>query len=118
MPIIEIWALPQAASIDVPSALRQVSADVADFLHEESRGTWAIFHPIGSGHYAEGDDSPATQPEETHPALVRVFANRRPELVRSLLEAVGDAVIRAFGLSAGNVVVRFEPADQERMYWG
>jgi hypothetical protein len=117
VPIIEIWALPHGPAIDVPSALTTVTTDVAAFLHEEPRGTWAIFHPIGSGHFAEGDDAPATQPQQTHPALVRVFANRRPELVPSLLEAVGDAVVRAFDLSADNVVVRFEPADLTRMHW-
>jgi len=38
--------------------------------------------------------------------------------VPALLEAVGEAVVRAFGLAEGNVVVLFEPADPDRMFWG
>jgi phenylpyruvate tautomerase PptA (4-oxalocrotonate tautomerase family) len=49
---------------------------------------------------------------------VRVLANREQEDVARLLEAVGDAVVRAFGLEEGNVVVLWEPADPDRMFWG
>ncbi len=118
MPVIDIWALPPRSTVDVPTALAQVTAEVAAFLDEEPRGTWAIFHPIPPGHYAEGDDAPAVQPAETHPAIVRVFANREPRLVPALLETTGGAVVRAFALEEGNVFVRFEPADPERMHWG
>jgi hypothetical protein len=73
---------------------------------------------IAPGHYAEGVDAPEAQPGATHPAIVRVFAARGPDTVPELLETTGKAVVRAFGLADGNVVVRFEPADPERMYWG
>ncbi len=49
---------------------------------------------------------------------MRVFANRPPDEVPALLEAVGSAVVRAFGLGEGNVVVLFEAADPDRMFWG
>jgi hypothetical protein len=49
---------------------------------------------------------------------VHVFASRTPEQVRGLLEAVGRAVVEAFGLEEGNVFVRFEAADPERMFRG
>jgi phenylpyruvate tautomerase PptA (4-oxalocrotonate tautomerase family) len=118
MPVIEISTLPPAGDLDVARALAAVTTEVASFLGEEPRGTWAIYRPIAPGHYAEGDDAPATQPETTHPAVVRVFANRPPEQAADLLASVGAAVTRAFGLEAGNVFVRFEPADPERMFWG
>ena len=118
MPVIEIASLPPTTDVDVPFALAQVATEVADFLGEEPRGTWAIHLPIEPGHYAEGDDAPAAQPERTHPALVRVFADRPPDLVPPLLEAVGRAVVRAFDLPDGNVFVRFEAADPGRMYLG
>ena len=118
MPVIEIAMLPPASDLDVPSALGKVTSEVAAFLEEDPTGTWAIYRLIAPGHYAEGTDAPATQPADTHPAIVQVFANRPPEQVAGLLETVGGAVTRAFGLEDGNVFVRFEGADPERMFWG
>jgi phenylpyruvate tautomerase PptA (4-oxalocrotonate tautomerase family) len=118
MPVIEIAALPPVDDLDVPAALGTVTGEVAAFLEEDPRGTWAIFLPIAPGHYAEGHDAPASQPSATHPAIVRVLANRPPEQVAALLEVVGGAVVRALGLEEGNVFVRFEPADPGRMFWG
>ena len=117
MPIIEIGALAPAGGLDGSAALGEVTTEVAAFLDEEPRGTWAISRPIEPGHFAEGTDAPASQPAETHPAIVRVFANRPPDEVPALLEMVGGAVVRAFGLGEGNVVVLFEPADPDRMFW-
>ena len=118
MPVIEIAALLPHDGLDVAAALGAVTTEVAAFLDEEPRGTWAVFHPIAPGHYAEGTDAPMAQPEQTHPAVVRVFASRPPERAAALLEAVGTAVVRAFGLREGNVFVRFEWADPDRTYWG
>lgn len=118
MPIIEIEALPPGDGHDVSAALGAVTTEVAAFLGEEPRGTWAIHRPIAPGHYAEGTDAPSAQPAETHPAIVRVFASRPPDEVPALLETVGAAVVRAFGLGEGNVVVLFEAADPDRMFWG
>ena len=118
MPIIEIDALPPPEPFDVRAALAQVSTSVAAFLQEEPRGTWAIFHNVAPGHFAEGDDAPDAQPVGTHPAIVRIFANREPDEIQPLLEAVATAVVEAFGLQEGNVFVRCELADPSRMYWG
>lgn len=118
MPIIEIEALPPRESFDTRAALAYVTAHTAAFLEEEPRGTWAIFRPLAAGHFAEGDDAPAVQPGSTHPAIVRVFANRAPDEVAPLLEVIGRAVVEAFGLEEGNVFVRCELADPDRMYWG
>ena len=118
MPVIEIATLPPATDVDVPSALGRVTSEVAAFLQEDPQGTWAIYTPIAPGHYAEGDHAPASQPRSTHPAIVRVFANRPLDQVPQLLGTVGGAVTRAFGLEDGNVFVRFEPADPRRMFWG
>ena len=41
MPIIEIQARPPAGEIDVASALARVTTEVAAYLGEEPRGTWA-----------------------------------------------------------------------------
>lgn len=118
MPIIEIDALPPAEPFDLGAALTHVTTAVSAFLGEEPRGTWAIFHPVPPGHFAEGDDAPEEQPAATHPAIVRVFANREPDQIQPLLEVVAGAVVAAFGLQEGNVFVRCEPADPARMFWG
>lgn len=118
MPVIEISSLAPAAELDVGAALANVTTEVARFLDEEPRGTWAIYRPIAPSHYAEGADAPPSQPAKTHPAIVRVLASRPPEQVAALLEAVGAAVVRAFGLEEGNVVVKFEAADPDYLYWG
>ena len=118
MPIIEIEALAPDEPFDVAAALASVTGAVAAFLGEEPRGTWAIFHPVAPGHFAEGDDAPDRQPASTHPAIVRVFANRDPEQVQPLLEVVAGVVVEAFGLNEGNVFVRCELADPSRMFWG
>ena len=117
MPIIEISALPPADGIDISSALAQVTSRVAAYLGEEPRGTWAIWRPVAPRAYAEGADAPAAQPRRTHPAIVDVFAGRRDD-VSGLLRQVGRAVVEAFGLDDGNVVVRLTEADPERVYWG
>jgi phenylpyruvate tautomerase PptA (4-oxalocrotonate tautomerase family) len=118
VPVIEISTLPPVPGLDVARALAAVTTEVATFLGEDPRGTWAIYHPIAPGHFAEGDDAPDAQPAGTHPAIVRVFANRPPERAADLLASVGAAVTQAFGLEEGNVFVRLEPADPDRMFWG
>jgi phenylpyruvate tautomerase PptA (4-oxalocrotonate tautomerase family) len=69
------------------------------------------------GAYAEGADAPAAQPVGTHPAIVDVFAASRDDAAE-LLREVGRAVVEAFGLDDGNVVVRLTEADPARVYWG
>ena len=117
MPIIEITSLPPEGPFDAAAALAEVTTAVASFLGEDPRGTWAIWRPVGPGTYAEGADAPASQPRETHPAIVDVFAGRRGDPA-SLLRAVGGAVVAAFGLDDGNVVVRLTDADEAHVSWG
>jgi phenylpyruvate tautomerase PptA (4-oxalocrotonate tautomerase family) len=117
VPVIEIHALPPAHHVDVPSALAFVTSAVAAHLGEDPRGTWAVWRPVEPGAYAEGADAPSTQPRGTHPAIVDVFAGRRDD-APELLRTVGRAVVEAFGLDDGNVVVRLTEADPGRVYWG
>jgi phenylpyruvate tautomerase PptA (4-oxalocrotonate tautomerase family) len=117
MPIIEIHALPPDLDLDVPTALGEVTSAVAAYLGEEPRGTWAVWRPVAPGAYAEGADAPSTQPRGTHPAIVDVFAGRREDMPE-LLRAVGRAVVQAFDLGDGNVVVRLTEAAPGHVYWG
>jgi phenylpyruvate tautomerase PptA (4-oxalocrotonate tautomerase family) len=117
MPIIEIQALPPPGEIDIASALSHVTGSVAAYLGEEPGGTWAIWRPVEPEAYAEGAAAPAVQPHGTHPAIVDVFAGHREDPA-GLLRVVGRAVVEAFGLDDGNVVVRLTEADPTRVYWG
>jgi phenylpyruvate tautomerase PptA (4-oxalocrotonate tautomerase family) len=117
MPIIEITSLPPAQEIDIGSALARVTSTVATHLGEEPRGTWAIWRRVEPEAYAEGVEAPVAQPRATHPAIVDVFAGRRDDAAE-LLRVVGRAVVDAFGLDDGNVVVRLAEADPDRVYWG
>ena len=117
MPIIEITSLPPDGSIDVAAALARVTTDVASHLGVDPRGTWAIWRPVEPGAYAEGEDAPATQPPETHPAIVDLFAGRRDDPA-ALMRVVGRAVVEAFGPHDGNVVVRLTDADDGHVSWG
>jgi hypothetical protein len=117
VPIIEIHALPPDSGLDVPTALAEVTGAVAAYLGEAPRGTWAIWRPVQPGAYAEGADAPSTQPRGTHPAIVDVFAGRRDD-APELLRAVGRAVVDAFALDDGNVVVRLTGAETRRVYRG
>lgn len=117
MPIIEISALPPEGHLDVATALARVTTATASYLDEDPRGTWALWRPLEAGTYAEGIDVPATQPRATHPPIVDVFAGRRDD-PEALMAAVGRAVVEAFGLDDGNVVVRLRDADDANVWWG
>jgi phenylpyruvate tautomerase PptA (4-oxalocrotonate tautomerase family) len=117
MPIIEITSLRPDGPLDVSAALARVTTAVASSLGEDPRGTWALWRPVDPGAYAEGADTPATQPTGTHPAIVDVFAGRRDDPA-SLMAVVGRAVVEAFDLDDGNVVVRLTDADDAHVSWG
>jgi phenylpyruvate tautomerase PptA (4-oxalocrotonate tautomerase family) len=117
MPIIQICALPPSGDLEVPAALARVTTAVSTYLREDPSGTWALWRPVAPGAYAEGSDTPVTQPEATHPAIVDVYAGPREDPAE-LLQVVGRAVVDAFGLTEGNVVVRLTEADPARVYWG
>jgi phenylpyruvate tautomerase PptA (4-oxalocrotonate tautomerase family) len=117
VPIIEIIALPPAHAVDVSAALGRVATTVAHALGEEPRGTWALWKPLEPGGYAEGADAPDAQPSGTHPAIVDVFVGRRDDPAH-LLQVVGRAVVEAFDLDDGNVVVRLREADPGHVWWG
>jgi phenylpyruvate tautomerase PptA (4-oxalocrotonate tautomerase family) len=48
---------------------------------------------------------------------VDVFAGRRDDAA-VLMTVVGKAVVDAFGLHDGNVVVRLTDANPDHLYWG
>ena len=120
MPVVEIRALPQRAGIEIDVVLTAVTTALAALLNEEPRGTWATWEEIPAARYAEGADTPSSQPRDTHPPLVRVtaFEGRPPDLVAAILETVAAALARALELDAGNVFVRYDEARSGRLFTG
>jgi phenylpyruvate tautomerase PptA (4-oxalocrotonate tautomerase family) len=117
VPIIEIHALPPDRGLDVPTALAEVTGAVAAYLGEEPRGTWAVWRSIEAGS-VRGGRGRSLHPAPRNASRDRdVFAGRRDD-TPELLRAVGRAVVEAFGLDDGNVVVRLTEADPIRVYWG
>jgi phenylpyruvate tautomerase PptA (4-oxalocrotonate tautomerase family) len=120
MPVVQIRALPQPGSVDVPVALSYVTTELAALLGEEPQGTWATWETIEPGRYAEGSDSPTTQPRHTHPPLVTVtaFEGRSAELVEQMLTCVAETLARALDLGEGNIFVTYDEAWSGRVYTG
>jgi phenylpyruvate tautomerase PptA (4-oxalocrotonate tautomerase family) len=118
--VIRISALPQRSGHPPERALASVTHALAELLGEEPSGTWATWHEIPGGRYAEGGDAPAFQPAATHPPLVELiaFEGRSPELVERMLEIVADVLARELALEPGNVYVRYVDAAVGRLYTG
>ena len=76
MPLIEIQALPQPASVDVDHVVRRVTHDVTAALGARSNAVWVTRSTI-DGPYAVGDDVRAEQPPGSHASLVHVYAGGR-----------------------------------------
>ena len=120
MPVVEIRALPQRDGVDIGVVLTAVTQALAALLNEEPSGTWATWEEIAPARYAEGGDTPLSQPRETHPPLVRVtaFEGRSPELVAAMLDTVAGTLTRELDLDPGNAFVRYEEARSGRLFTG
>jgi phenylpyruvate tautomerase PptA (4-oxalocrotonate tautomerase family) len=107
VPVVQIRALPQPESVDIAAALSAVATELAALLGEEPQGTWATWETIGSGRYAEGSDSPTTQPRHTHPPLVTVtaFEGRAAAHVEHMFTCVAETLVRVLELRQGHVFV-------------
>jgi phenylpyruvate tautomerase PptA (4-oxalocrotonate tautomerase family) len=114
VPVVTIRALPQP-SRDVGAVAAAVATALAQELGEDPRGTWATWETVAA--YAEGGETPAEQPRDTHPPLATVLARgRSPEIVARMLRCVGDTLVDELGLDPGNVFVRFEEVEPDRLY--
>ena len=120
MPVVEIRALPQRDGIEIGAVLTALTAALAALLNEEPSGTWATWEEIAPARYAEGGDTPLSQPRETHPPLVRetAFEGRSPELVAAMLDTVAGTLTRELGLDPGNAFVRYDEVRSGRLFTG
>lgn len=112
--MVRIRALPQP-SVDVRAVAAAVATALAAELGGPPRDTWATWETVEA--YAEGAETPAEQPRDTHPPLATVIARGRPpQTVERMLRCVGDTLVRELGLEPGNVFVTYEEVDSGRLY--
>jgi phenylpyruvate tautomerase PptA (4-oxalocrotonate tautomerase family) len=117
VPVVRIRALPQP-SADIRTVTAAVAGALATELGEDPRGTWATWETVDV--YAEGPETPALQPPDTHPPLATVlgFEGRAPDLIERIIRCVGDTLARELGLEADNVFVTYEEVGPGRLYEG
>ena len=102
MPLIEIMALPQPAHVHPPIVLRAINQAVGEALGRPASSAWSTWRTLDPGHYAVGAEGADRQPTGSHPPVVHIWAERPPEA----LELVVDAVCAVLGEHLG-----IEPAD-------
>jgi phenylpyruvate tautomerase PptA (4-oxalocrotonate tautomerase family) len=118
MPIVEIRALPQKPSADVPYVLERVCTELAAAVGIPEKQIWATWEVIEERHYVEGRNDMPDQPPTTHPPLVRILAyqGRSEDTIRTMLETVARSVTDALGLEEGNAFVVYEELKAGRVY--
>ena len=108
MPLIEIRALPQPASVDVDHVVRRVTHDVTVALGARSDAVWVTWSTI-DGPYAVGHDVRAEQPPGSHAPLVHVYARRTQAELEAICGAIEQALVEELGLERENVFVTVQP---------
>lgn len=120
MPIVEITALPQPASVDVPTVLERVTLATAAGMDCEASVVWAVWRGVEPGGYVVRGHAPATQPQESHDPIVRIMAyeGRSAEVIARTVEGVGRTLAGCLGLDAANVFVVYEELKAGRVFTG
>lgn len=120
MPIIEITALPQPASVDVPTVLERVTLALAAGMDCDPDAVWAVWRGVEPGGYVVRGHAPATQPQDSHDPIARIMAyeGRSPEVISRTVEGVGRTLAGCLGLDAANVFVHYEEMKAGRVFTG
>jgi phenylpyruvate tautomerase PptA (4-oxalocrotonate tautomerase family) len=120
MPIVEISALPQPASVDIPTVLGRVTLAVAAGMDCDPGVVWAVWRRIEPGCYVVRAHAPVTQPQESHDPIVRIMAyeGRSPEVIARTVEGVGRTLAGCLGLDAANIFVWYEELRAGRVFTG
>ena len=114
MPLIEIIALPQSEDVDPAAVLSAVNRAVGVALGRPAESAWSTWRTLEPGHYAVGEQVASEQPRETHPPVVHIWAERPPEALRLVVDAVCTVLGEQLGLDPGSIFVttsRVSPAE-------
>ena len=117
MPFIQIRALPPAGAIDVGDAVRAVSAGFAAATATDERHVTVTWEELAPDSYSQAGDTAATQPRDSYPVLVEVFApDLSPqERVETMLEVAAREAAAA-GVAMENVFVHFRAARSGQVF--
>lgn len=110
MPLIEIDALPQPATVDTAEVTRELNRAIAAALGCRLDAVWTVWRTIG-GPYAQGDDVSLEQRRDTHGPIVHVYHHRTPDEVARVVETIEQVLPRALLLAPGNVFVTVQPVE-------
>ena len=123
MPLIEVQALPQPASIDLAAVCRTLNAAVADAIPCRLDAVWTTWRTI-DGAYVRGDvvggqpspaDPSGAEPSGAEPAgpafgpIVHVSHHRSTEQVDRAVEAIETVLSRELSIDRKDVFVTTRP---------
>ena len=105
MPLIEIIALPQPAHVHPSSVLRAINRAVGEALGRPASSAWSTWRTLDPGQYAVGDDVADLQPAGSHPPVVHIWAERPPEALELVVDAVCAVLGEHLGIEPAGVFV-------------
>jgi phenylpyruvate tautomerase PptA (4-oxalocrotonate tautomerase family) len=97
VPLIEVSALPQPEGVR-ERILDALVAEVSAALGRPPQSTWVVWRPLEPGAYSVGQSRPQAQPRDTHPPIVRVYAQRTPEEMERVVAAIERVIMRELAL--------------------
>ena len=107
MPLIEVSALPQADGVR-ERVLESLVAEVSSALGRPPESTWVVWRPLESGSYAVGAARPDSQPEGSHPPIVRMYGKRTSDEWERIVDAVERVITRELSLDPFVIVEKAE----------
>ena len=110
MPLIEIHALPQPASVDPVRVTRVLNQEISAAIGCRLDAVWTVWRTI-DGPYAQGAHVMHEQPRESHAPIVHVYLHRTPEEVARVVDAIERVLARELALEAGNIFVTVQPVE-------
>jgi hypothetical protein len=120
MPIVEIQAPPQDASVDIRAVLARVCRDLAAVAGCPERQVWATWRTLPEGTFLEADVAAGRQPRDSHPPMARLLAmeGRPPELIAKMLESVAASLAATMPIDPDNVFAVYDELRAGRTLFG
>jgi hypothetical protein len=108
MPLIEVHAPPQPASVEVTAVCRRLNAAVAAAIPCRLDAVWTTWRTI-DGAYVRGDVASADDGSAPFGPIVHVFHHRSTEEIVRAVEAIEAVLSRELSIDRGDVFVTTRP---------
>ena len=120
MPAIEISALPQPNHVNIPLTVRNVALAVAKALGVPAHVVLCTWQVIPENFYASGDATANTQPEASHPPIVKLtlFEGRTPALIEGAINAIAEELQKAMKAPTKNAFITYAEAKSGQIFVG